>query len=222
MGRGKGRPQRTTVTVRSHVAEVLPEARLQPLDFLVERARQFANAEEFLAYHYLGFIPSSAYEEKTYFMKRENYPELVVAMRVGRSTIEFRRSGEKLKYVAHDENGEILRDSEGWALYMSDDEVLANGWPLYDTTIAVFDGERNIGHVGDSFGATEVFIDPEYQRKGIGTEALLIYLRQYGYERRLGQMTAAGENLTRSLYRRLVKCSRREKASAARQEKALQ
>ncbi len=139
--------------------------------------------------------------------KPESYPIILKTIEVKGKKIDFRQSGEKLKYVATRPNGEIIREENGNATYMSDEELVAKNIPLYDETIYAFDGEKRIGWVANSFGVPELFIRPEYQRLGIGTELLYEYLMQMdGHHMRhkgfLGQFTQAGIRTIQKLHER--------------------
>ncbi len=61
-----------------------------------------------------------------------------------------------------------------------------------------------MGWIGDSFGATEVFVHPEYQKQGIGVELLAQYDKQAGKPKLGGQSTTAGENMRRAYHKKQV------------------
>lgn len=115
--------------------------------------------------------------------------------------ITFRQSGERNRYVAHGEDGEIRRDADGSAVMMTPEEIEAKGLPAACTSVYAYDGPHCVGYACNEFGAVGVYVEQNYQRQGIGKELLRLYLKQYRREVRLGQMTPAGEQLTRSYYR---------------------
>jgi GNAT superfamily N-acetyltransferase len=164
--------------------------------------------QDFIDYHRTGFIPSSAYEKyKTKqgfdWIKKDKYPILHSTNIFNGTLVEFRQSGEKNRYCAHDENKELIRGPDGIAVMMSDEEITDKGLPLYDTSIAAFVGEDAVGLASDEWGADGVWVVEEYQRMGIGTYLIYEFRKQFKDERKLGQMTNAGYNLARSYYRRL-------------------
>jgi GNAT superfamily N-acetyltransferase len=118
--------------------------------------------------------------------------------------IEFRQTGQRCRYCKRDENGEYLRDERGHIVDMSEEEVIAAQLPVYDTTVTAFDGPNPVGMACDEFGATGVYVSDAYQRHGIGTELLRLYRNQFKKDKQIGQMTHAGERLTRSYFRKHV------------------
>lgn len=97
--------------------------------------------------------------------KKEDYPVLV---RVDANGIEYRRSATKNKYTTRDADGEIARDADGNLIYMTDDQIKAEGLPVFDQAIYAFDGDKAVGYVGDSFGAIEMYIPQDQRGRGIG------------------------------------------------------
>jgi len=165
--------------------------------------------DEFLSYHHTGNISIGAYEKyKTVdglsWLKKEEYPILYSVKEFGGKLIEFRKSGEKLKFVRHDENDEIARGPDGLALFLTDDEALQKGYKIVDTTIVAFDGDTAIGWVSDEWGTDGVWVIDDYQHLGIGTYLLYEMRKNWDYSRKIGQMTGAGKQLARSLYRRYI------------------
>jgi GNAT superfamily N-acetyltransferase len=173
-----------------------------------DNAKKFQNEEEWMNHHRTGVIPSDVYDKKDFsWLKKQRYPELLKTITLKDGTqAEFRQSGEALKYCKHDENGEIVRDSQGMALYLSDEEMKAKGLHLKDTTIVAFDKEgKPLGYASDEWGADGVFIAPYAQRKGLGVALLTEFRKQFNPERRMGQMTWQGAELARKYYRDLHK-----------------
>jgi GNAT superfamily N-acetyltransferase len=103
---------------------------------------------------------------------------------------------------------DIIRDADGNATYLTDAEARAKGLPTIGYTVAAFVGDKAIGYAGDEFGASGVYVAKEYQRHGIGVTLLKTFLERSGRLEagtRLGQMTPAGEGLTRALHRALLR-----------------
>lgn len=100
--------------------------------------------EEFVKSHYTGYIQSDAYENSEkddgldWFGSIDKFPVLVDKKQFGKYMIEFRQTGEKLKYVKNDSNGEIVRDEHRNAVYQSDEEIKQKGLPPYDQTIVAY------------------------------------------------------------------------------------
>lgn len=165
---------------------------------LVDQAADEAIQKEF-DYHFTGNIREDAYEryEKpgglSWLGKKSKYPILLFE----KNGIEYRQSGEKLKYTYFDE--ETLthrRDEHGELIYRPDEELLKDGYALYDTTVVAFAGETPVGHVSDEFGAVGVWVESPYQKKGIGTTLLDAHMKQRRKNTKIGQMTNAGKNMT--------------------------
>ena len=135
--------------------------------------------KEFADYHNTGFIPSHAYEnyktveDISWLGPKSKYPILHSAKQFGDKTIEFRMDGEKLKYVAHDADGNILRDERGLATYDTDEQIADAGRPTHDTTIVAFDGDIPVGWASDEWGTDGIWVVEDYQRLGIGVYLLL-------------------------------------------------
>jgi ribosomal protein S18 acetylase RimI-like enzyme len=168
--------------------------------------------DEFMKYHNTGFIPSNAYDgyqkaDGLNWIKKDKYPILHSSKQFGDKTIEFKQSGEKNKYVktSPDKDGwdEILRDEKGNAIYLSDEEALEKGYKLYDTSIVAFDGDLAIGLASDEWGADGIWVIGTYQRLGIGLYLLSEFRKQFPESRKIGQMTNAGDSLSRAYFRKL-------------------
>lgn len=158
---------------------------------------------KFMQHHFTGFIGNEAY--KTYLInyKISAYPKLLKSFvdKAG-ETIELRQDGSINKYVKKDENDEICRDNQGLALYLSDEEVLKRGLPLYSTTIVAFNSsQESVGLASDEFGADGIWVNPNYQNRGIGLALLTTFRTQFSEDRQMGQMTEAGMHLARMYYR---------------------
>lgn len=173
--------------------------------------------EEFIDYHKTGFIPGGygeggMGEDLSHYNDRNQqgghyspakYPILLDKKtfdthRYGEVEVEFRQSGEGVRYVKHEPPGysEIMRDELGLAVYLNPEEMIEKDLPDKDTTIMMFSGGKCIGHVGNSFGATELYVVREFQGAGIGPAALKLYMETYPSQShktpQLGQMTWQG------------------------------
>jgi GNAT superfamily N-acetyltransferase len=169
----------------------------------------------FMDYHRTGGIEENAY--KQYETKEgiswlgpiEKYPKLIKKEDYKGEEIEFRSKEEKLKYTQKDpadQTGwDFLKDEQGELIYMSDEQMREKGIPLYSTDITAFNSAGEpIGWVSNEFGADGVWVVKEYQGRGIGTDLLHEFRKQFKPERRIGQMTGSGQNMTRSYHKKLV------------------
>ena len=103
--------------------------------------------DAFIDYHKTGHISEDAYTTNDMsWIKREEHPIFRKKIQLNGEEIELRKSGEKLQYVKTDPKGEIVRDNEGNALYLSDEEMNQRNLPLYDTTITAFKNDDAIGY----------------------------------------------------------------------------
>ncbi len=166
--------------------------------------------EDFFNHHYTGFIPSSAYERYeaegglSWLGSKSRYHKLIHKEKVGNFDVEFRKSGEVLGYVKHDENDEIARDERGLALSMSPEEIDKKGYPKEDQTIVAFVDDKPIGFISNEFGAVGVWVELPYQKIGIGTKLLYLYMKEnpkvISGKNKIGQMTEKGIGMTNKVY----------------------
>lgn len=170
--------------------------------------------DEFAQFHSTGNIPDSAYTEyqteewwdsdDNFHRNRSRYPRAVgeITLKDG-TVVDVLSSEERLKYVKHDEDGDIVRGADGLAIMLSDEEMEARNLPLFDTTLYAFDGDRPVAWASDEFGTDGVWVRPSYQGKGLGTQLLRMFRRQFKAPRgKMGQMTYKGQNLARAYYRK--------------------
>jgi len=193
--------------------------RLKPgaLEGIEQGRPQEATQQHFVDYHRTGNIASDAYdtyateEGVSWLGEKSRYPLLVKKDKYGDEVMEFRRENKKLKYVRTDEDREIIRDDKGMATYMSDEEIQENKLPPYETSIVVFNSkDKPIGWASNEFGSDGVWVIKDYQGRGIGTDLLHEFRKQFRPGRRIGQMTSGGENMTRAYHKKLVEEALRE------------
>jgi len=175
---------------------------------LKKQASSHKTAQDFLKSQNTGFIRSGAYDNMQFRQDIKKTPKLIKTIESKNGEkIEFRQTGEKLMYVKHDDKGELVRDQRGLAVMMSDDEIKKEGLNTEHTTVYAFNSKgNNIGYASDEFGSDGVWVKPEYQKQGIGTELLITFKKQFtnDHKRKIGQMTSAGMNMTRSYWRKLT------------------
>lgn len=158
---------------------------------------------DFINYHRTGDIPSSAYGDHKIDYRIEQYPKLILTFEDKQGeAIEFRKTGEKLKYVKK-VDGEILRDENGNAIYLSEDEMKAKNLHLEDTCIVAFNSKQeSVALASDEFGADGIWVNQDYQNRGIGLKILELFRNQFSEYRKMGQMTDAGRQLARAFFRK--------------------
>jgi hypothetical protein len=166
---------------------------------------------EYLHSQQTGRISSDAYKryetsEGLDFVKARHYPEVVETVNVKGTPVDIRRSRDHLQYVKEDADGEILRDEKGLALYLSDEEAKAKGYPTESADLGAFVGDRPVGFASNEFGSTGIWVTKDMQRGGLGTTMLRRFheLNPRLAGKKLGQMTPAGENLALAHHRSLV------------------
>jgi GNAT superfamily N-acetyltransferase len=165
--------------------------------------------QSFMQHHYAGTIPSHAYDDYkdrggvAWLGAPHGYPELLGTKSFAGREIKFRQEGRKVKYVKLDAAGEVVRDGEGVAKYMTDKEVRVAGYALYDQTIVAFDGDEPIGWAANEFGSVGVWVVEDSQRMGIGTYLLSEHMKQRKPDTKIGHMTPAGANLVAAYHRHL-------------------
>ncbi len=168
--------------------------------------------EQFIEHHRTGFILSDVYDKYStsegiaWLGGSEGYPQLLKTLKIDGENIEIRIKLDENRYVKTDANENIVRDERGMAVYLTDVEVKEKGYSEYNPVIVAFNESGNpIGFASNEWGASGVWVITEYQKKGIGFELLKVLRNYFKEEQRMGQMTEAGEHLTRSYYRRLSK-----------------
>ena len=179
--------------------------------------------DDFIAHHKTGDIPSSAYSRYeregglSWLGNKSKYPIFLLAKKYGSYTVEFRMRGEKLSYTATDEHGNALYGSDGMAMTMTDDAIKKRGLPTHDETIVAFADEKPIGLASNEFGTVGVWVEGPYQKLGIGSDLMAMFMKQgprfLSGGSKIGQMTSAGENMSRAAYRKLKNEFSRKKAN---------
>jgi len=167
--------------------------------------------QHFIDYHKTGRIPDDAYkgyettEGISWLGTKEKYPIFLKKQKFGDEEIEFRQSDKKTFYTKTDENKDIVRDNEGNVTYLSPEEIKAKGLPETDTSIVVFnEAGQPIGLASNEFGTDGVWVVKEYQGKGIGTDLLYEFRKQFPSKRKIGQMTSSGIDITKAYHKRLI------------------
>lgn len=176
--------------------------------------------DEFSKYHVTGYIQTGAYkratnpetsnfysEDSSIRYTEETHPILLEKQTIDGMEIEFRQSIHKNQYTYFDEETVThRRDAEGNLVYRSDAEIVADGLPLWDDSIAAFYEGRAVGTASNEWGATGVWVLDPYQGHGIGME-LLSRIRKYPWlaKHSMGQATPAGMGLVKAYHRRLVR-----------------
>lgn len=176
-----------------------------------------ADKEKFFKHHYTGFIGSNAYVQYekpgglAWLGHPSKYPLLLATKQHGPFKVEYRQNGEKNQYVKTDPNDDLkhVRDEHGELVFMTDAEIRAENLPVYDTLIVAFVGEKPVGHASNEFGAVGVWVEKEFQRVGIGSDLMILHLKQrpsvlFG-KGKIGQMTDAGIAMTKKAYDKLEK-----------------
>lgn len=171
--------------------------------------------QDFLKHHFTGHIPSHSYVEYekdgglSWLGNKSKYKKLIDSGVYGEYNVEFRLNGEKLRYVDVDDNGNINRDVNGNAIYMSSEKIREKKIPEEDTTLVAFVGDKPIGFASNEFGSVGVWVEKKYQKNGIGTALLEkhISLRPDSKSSsfKIGQMTNAGINMTNKYYDMMTK-----------------
>jgi len=166
---------------------------------------------EYVNYNKTGHISSEAYEqystiEGLKWIPYDKYTNFIESININGQPIEIRSEPEKNKFVKQDNEGEIIRDEQGMALYLTDEEMNSYNLPLYTHSIAAFWNKKAIGLASDEWGSSGVWVVSDFQRKGIGTKLLenLHRLNPRLAKNKIGQMTNAGVNLTAAYHKKLV------------------
>jgi hypothetical protein len=154
--------------------------------------------------HESGIFDRANLDDIQAYLARERFAEIVGVLQTAVGEIELRAERRPCKYVRKLPDGEIARDASGIALYLNDEEVLAAGRNPFELTIAAFHGDMALGHIGDSFGATELMLAAEYRGYGIGT-ALEVAFRREDPFRPSGGLSVAGLNCVLAAHRELVR-----------------
>jgi GNAT superfamily N-acetyltransferase len=71
-----------------------------------------------------------------------------------------------------------------------------------DGTSVAFDGDKPVGFSSNEFGTAGVWVEGPHQGQGIGSELLTRFMREHP-NMKIGQMTPAGEKMSRAAYRKL-------------------
>jgi hypothetical protein len=147
--------------------------------------------------------------------------ELNLLIELTEDTLKENKSDEELQMyleLLKDTKSELMKssntkfeeggvvDKETWEKWTKEN---LKGIPLYDSTIYAFHEDKIVGFISNSWNVPELFVRPEYQKLGIGTELLWQYLIQdNGYfmdtKGFLGQYTLQGIIAIKKLHSRFV------------------
>jgi hypothetical protein len=171
------------------------------------------NWDDFLSHHKTGYIPSTAYARYqkdgglAWLGNKSKHPKLLATKQYGPHTVEFRQSEEPLQYTKTDAEGNIVRGPDGRALMLSPEEMKTKNLRHTDATIVAFINDEPIGLASDEFGTAGVWVEKRYQRLGIGSDLLVMFMEDNPKfitgKSKIGQMTDAGESMTKSAYDKL-------------------
>jgi hypothetical protein len=173
-------------------------------------------SDEYIAHTITGFIqpdargystePGSDRQHDFGHVKKKNYPKLHGIIRAKGKRLEMRRRGEEAFYAQDDPDNEydLLRDKSGSPIYMTKAQMKREKLPRYDTTIAVFDGNRPVALASNEWGVPGIWVDTEYQRLGIGLRLLKEFHKVKRFKK-LGQATPAGRQMARAYHRSRVR-----------------
>lgn len=169
--------------------------------------------EDFMQHHKTGWIPDGAYEKYnqegglSWLGDKSKHPVLFQTKKYGPYTVEFRQSGEKVQYTKYDDDDEIVRDGKGLAVMMSPEEMKAKGLRETESSIVAFVGEDPIGLASNEFGTIGVWVEPQFQKLGIGSDLMVMFMqdnREFMKGQKIGQMTNAGINMSKAAYKKLA------------------
>jgi hypothetical protein len=173
------------------------------------------NKDDFAKYHQTGHISSTAYkryEEEgglSWLGSKSKYPILLKKGKYGPYEVEFRQTGESLEYTKTDDEGWPVYGPDKKALMLTPEEIKAKGYRQTDATIVAFIDDKPIGFASNEWGAVGVWVEGKYQKLGIGSDLLVMYMQDNPKfitgERKIGQMTPAGYNMTTAAYDKLEK-----------------
>jgi GNAT superfamily N-acetyltransferase len=188
------------------------EARQEQAAETVRQGRPHeVSQDHFVDYHRTGTISEDAYEdygtiEGLSWISKDEHPILLKREEFGGEMLEFRQTGEELKYVRHDESGEIDRDEQGLATYLSPEEVAEKGAPSHDVSISVFNEKgQAVASASDEFGTDGVWVVKEYRGRGLGVDLLHELRKNFKPGRKMGQMTSSGVDMAKAYHKRLVR-----------------
>lgn len=105
-------------------------------------------------------------------------------------------NGEKNKdasYIKTDDDGEVVRDKDGMAVSMTEEEIVKSGYRnKYDrNVIAVNNNQQIVGSAQNEWGCVLIYVVEEYKGVGVGKELANFY-RKYYPSRTSGGTTSGG------------------------------
>ena len=133
--------------------------------------------------------------------KLEKEYNLINTIKHGSEYIKYYvNNGEKNKsdkYIKVDDDGIVMRDDDGIALYMSEDEIKKAGYrERYDrSVIAVNNNQQIVGSAQDEWGCVLIYVVIEYNGVGIGKELVNFYRNYYPSKSSGGTTSSGHKNL---------------------------
>lgn len=133
--------------------------------------------DEFVQYHKTKSLPPVKDRGGSFrWYHKGNYDILLEAKRFGNLDIEFRKSSSK--------------DFGGSKVVAFNGEIAVGTAQEYD-------------NLRSTVSMDGVWVDPRYQKLGIGTYLLHLFRRQFANDRQIGDMTELGEKMVRRYHRKL-------------------
>jgi GNAT superfamily N-acetyltransferase len=176
--------------------------------------------QQFLDHHCTGYIPSNAYNDYRTsdginFIKENKYSEPYQEIELNGKLYNIRRDPSPLQYAkwgpktftfGNDswEGEDIVRDENGMAVMLTDEEMQAKGLPTRSQDLAAFHEGKPVGFAADEFGATGVWVVDDHQGNGLGMHLLREFRKNSPHLSKMGQMTDAGYRMTGKYHKMLV------------------
>ena len=156
-------------------------------------------------YHAPGEIKTQTVESLSWMGEPKESDVKIGERDFGDTTVSFYRGTDRNKYTKTNEDGDIVRDPEtGLATYLSEEEMLGRGLPLFGTTVRAYDGATPIGSVADEWGATLVQVAEEHQKKGIGKFLSKIWRKAFPFKTS-GGFSDQGRSTFKRVYQDFVR-----------------
>jgi hypothetical protein len=117
------------------------------------------------------------------FNEKEKFPKLINRIKRNGLSFEIREEKRKVRYVLNDEDGDTIFDDNGKVLMMTDVEMKALGYPLYEYSYAIFDikTDKCVANAQNEWGAILIYVVEEYQKLGFNFAEVLLDLYRKKY-----------------------------------------